>query len=152
MSLSVAIAGADVRPAGFWIRVLATFVDTFIILAVQFVIGFVVGFGLAFSEATDVTQRGMEALVQLGSFVLSFGYFVGFVAVKGATPGKLAFGLRVVRDDGGERVGWWKALLREVPAKLVSGLVLGLGYIMVAVRADKRGLHDRLVKTSVVKA
>lgn len=152
MSVAATYAsGVDVRPAGFWIRVMATFVDSFILTAVQLVMGFAVGMGLGMNGADEVTQKGMIALVQVIAWVFAFAYLVGFVALKGATPGKMAFGLRVVRDDGRETVGFWKAFLREVPAKLLSGIVLGLGYLMVAAREDKRGLHDRLVRTSVVK-
>lgn len=150
MAISAAYAGVDVRPAGFWIRVMATIVDSFILFAVQFVTAMVAGVGLASSGATEVTVKGMTALVELGGWVLGFLYIVGFTAARGATPGKTALGLRVVRDDGEERVGWGKALLREVLGKILSSILL-IGYIMVAFRADKRGLHDILAKTSVVK-
>ncbi|HEU5323329.1 MAG TPA: RDD family protein [Methylomirabilota bacterium] len=151
MSISATYAGVEARPAGFWIRVMANIVDVFILFAVQFAIGLVVGIGLASSGAAEVTVKGMTALLELGGWVLGFVYVVGFIALKGQTPGKMALGLRVVRDDGNEPVGWGTALMREVLGKILSSLVLGLGYLMVAFREDKRGLHDRLARTSVLK-
>ncbi|HWP35855.1 MAG TPA: RDD family protein, partial [Thermodesulfobacteriota bacterium] len=77
-------------------------------------------------------------------------YLVAFVAIEGATPGKILFRLRIVRADGGP-VGWATGLRREVIGKLCSALTLGVGYLMVALGA-KRGLHDRLAGTRVVRA
>lgn len=145
-------AGLDVRPAGFWIRVMANLVDSFILFAVQFVAGVVLGIGLASTGADETTVKGTTALVQVGGWVLTFFYVIGFVAVKGQTPGKMAFGLRVVREDGEERIGWGRAFLREILGKIVSYVVLLIGFLMVAFRGDKRGLHDLIAKTSVVKA
>ncbi len=138
MSVAATYAGADARPAGFWI----------ILGVVQFVAMFAVGVS---ADPESVNGRGLIAIVQLSAWALAFVYVIGFVAAKGATPGKMALGLRVVRQDGAEPVGFGAAFMREVLGKLVSSLVLGIGYLMVGFRGDKRGLHDLIARTSVVK-
>ena len=34
---------------------------------------------------------------------------------------------------------------------MVSGMILGIGFLLIAFRADKRGLHDLLAGTVVVR-
>jgi uncharacterized RDD family membrane protein YckC len=76
-------------------------------------------------------------------------YETFFVARLGATPGKMALGLKVVRPDGGP-VGLGRAFGRYF-AKFLSMIILGIGYIMVGFDSEKRGLHDMICGTRVVK-
>ncbi|HCB22768.1 TPA: RDD family protein, partial [Candidatus Daviesbacteria bacterium] len=41
--------------------------------------------------------------------------------------------------------------LREILGKLASGLILGIGYLMVAWDSKKQGLHDKIASTYVVR-
>jgi hypothetical protein len=66
----------------------------------------------------------------------------------GATLGKMAAGIRVVRSDGSQ-VGYPLAIARYF-AKLLSGIVCGTGYIMAAFDPKKRALHDTLCGTLVI--
>jgi uncharacterized RDD family membrane protein YckC len=61
----------------------------------------------------------------------------------------MALGLRVVTDDG-QRLSLMHAIGRYL-AKIVSGIILGIGFIMVAFTDRKRGLHDIIASTLVVK-
>ena len=63
------------------------------------------------------------------------------------TLGKSALKLRVVRSDG-SRVGYGRAFLREL-AKF--GPLLLVSAVVMAFRADRRGLHDLLADTVVVR-
>jgi uncharacterized RDD family membrane protein YckC len=65
-----------------------------------------------------------------------------------ATPGKMACGLKVIMSDGSQ-VTYWRALGRHF-AKVLSVLILYIGYIMVAFDEEKRGLHDRICDTRVI--
>lgn len=65
------------------------------------------------------------------------------------TLGKKALGLRVT-DLEGNRVGFGRATGRYF-AKIVSGLILFIGYIMVGFTAKKQGLHDMMVATLVYR-
>jgi uncharacterized RDD family membrane protein YckC len=68
--------------------------------------------------------------------------------VKGGGPGKLILGLRVINEQG-NYIGIGGAVLRYV-GKILSGITLGIGYIMVAFTQKKRGLHDMIANTYVI--
>jgi uncharacterized RDD family membrane protein YckC len=78
-------------------------------------------------------------------------YHVLFIGLKGATPGKMLLGMKVV-DQNGHQPSIGTAFVREVPGKIVSGIVLGLGYIWAAFDARKQGWHDKMAGTHVVRA
>jgi uncharacterized RDD family membrane protein YckC len=61
---------------------------------------------------------------------------------KQATPGKLAFDF-VVTDMNGERISFGKATARYF-GMILSGLMLGFGFIMCAFTEKKQCLHDIL--------
>jgi len=60
----------------------------------------------------------------------------------------MAFRARIVNLDG-SRIGFGRALLRWL-GSVLNGMTLGLGFLVVAFRADKRGLHDLIAGTKVV--
>ena len=61
----------------------------------------------------------------------------------------MALGMKVVRPDG-SRVDLGRAAGRYF-AKLLSMIVLFIGYIMVGFDSEKRGLHDMICDTRVVR-
>ena len=68
---------------------------------------------------------------------------------RGATVGKMAMGLRVVSDKG-ERLSFLNATGRYF-AKIISAIILCIGFIMIAFTDRKRGLHDMIAGTLVIK-
>jgi uncharacterized RDD family membrane protein YckC len=66
------------------------------------------------------------------------------------TLGKIALGIKVV-DHNNQRLEFPRALLRNL-SKILSGFLLGLGYIMIIFDDRKQGLHDKIADTFVVKA
>jgi len=132
--------------AGFWIRFVAWLID-FVIL---FVVGMVVQ--LPFVSLLKSGQLELmlvwQGLLSLVETAISATYEGVFVSRFGATPGKMALDLKVVRPDGG-RVSLGRAVGRYF-AKILSGLTV-VGYIMVGFDAQKRGLHDMLCDTRVIK-
>ena len=68
---------------------------------------------------------------------------------RGATIGKMVVGLRVVTEQG-QRLSFANATGRYF-AKFISTLILGIGFIMIAFTERKRGLHDMIASTLVVK-
>jgi uncharacterized RDD family membrane protein YckC len=66
-----------------------------------------------------------------------------------ATLGKIVFGM-IVTDTSFRRISFWRALGRYF-AKGLSGLILYLGYVMVAFTPQKRGLHDYIAGTLVLR-
>ena len=67
-----------------------------------------------------------------------------------ATLGKRALGLKVTTLDG-QRIGVGRALGRFF-AKILSSLILMVGYIMAAFTEKKQALHDMIAGTLVVRS
>ena len=143
--------GREMVYAGFWIRVGAKFVDGIILSIPQFALVFfgIPLFALGSSEISTASYALSYVIFQFISVGLSTAYSTYFVGKFGATPGKMACGLRVVRPDG-EKVSYARAFGRFF-GELVSAIILGIGYLMVAIDGEKRALHDRICDTRVVK-
>ena len=118
--------------AGFWIRFGAVLIDTVIIIVVLVVL----------TAIADTTGY-------LLGLAIGIAYTVGFWVSSGATPGKMVLGLKVVTVDG-DPIGLGKALLR-ILGYWVNGLTLYIGYLFIAFRKDKRGLHDLIASTKVIR-
>ncbi|MFQ5828403.1 MAG: RDD family protein [Candidatus Methylomirabilia bacterium] len=106
----------------------------------------------------SVTRRpgDLLSLTALGGFLAVLGvllraiYWIVFVGGCGQTPGKMALGLQVVRRDG-RAVRYGRAASRWIGTGLAA-LPLGLGFLGLLVTREKRGLHDWLAGTRVVRA
>lgn len=134
--------GSAVRPAGFWRRALALIVDL-VVVWLFLRVGDLVGGMLA---RRDVIAQAFRYTY---TFVIPVAYFVLTHGTEGQTLGKRLMGARVVGADG-EPIGYVRALGRTA-ATCVSALLLGVGFLAVAVRRDKRGLHDLIAGTRVVR-
>jgi uncharacterized RDD family membrane protein YckC len=144
-------------PGGFWRRAGAAMLDSIIcsllVMPVSFVFGAVLGMSGAFSGADPQSNVTLVLLVNLSSNLASlvavFMYYGWFYKHKGATPGKMLLRLRVSYFDTGTSLTYGRAVARETVGKLLSGVLLGIGFLLVAFRHDKRGLHDILLHTQV---
>jgi uncharacterized RDD family membrane protein YckC len=136
---------------GFWIRFGALIIDGIILAVVRFVLllPVVLRIFAAPQEQPTMALFGVQILANLIDFAIRVGYETYFVGRFGATPGKMACGLKIVLADGG-KVGYGRAVAR-VFAKILSSLTLGIGFIMAAFDEEKRTLHDRICDTRVVK-
>ncbi len=134
--------GGEMVYGGFWARFGAKVIDG-IIMAVA---GFVGGLAGSLVTSHPLTHAILQNMIYLG---LSIAYSTYFLGAFGATPGKMALGLRVVRPDG-EKIGYARALGR-VLGEFVSSLILGIGYLMAAFDGEKRALHDRICDTRVIR-
>ena len=70
-------------------------------------------------------------------------------STKQGTLGKMALGI-VGLDLEGRRIGFGKATGRYF-AKILSALIIGIRFLMIAFTERKQGLHDILAGTLVVK-
>jgi uncharacterized RDD family membrane protein YckC len=81
--------------------------------------------------------------------VVPSAYFVLGHGTAGRTIGKWLLGARVV-DEEGAPIGYVRALGRYV-ATLIAVLPFGLGLALAALRSDRRGVHDLLAGTRVLR-
>ena len=79
--------------------------------------------------------------------VLNFGVLPG---LRGQTAGKWATGLRIQRVDGRD-IGVGRAVMRHFVGYPLSFLTLGIGFLVAAVNARGRTLHDLVADTVVVR-
>jgi len=125
------------RYQGFWIRFLAYILD-----------GFIIGIPVWLLQIGLIYATGMQSMMYLASFagVVLVIYMDG---IKGGTPGKLILGMRIVNEKG-EYIGIPMAILRYI-GKILSGMILGIGYFMIGWDEKKQGLHDKITQTYVIK-
>jgi uncharacterized RDD family membrane protein YckC len=139
---------------GFWMRTAAYLIDGIIIGIIQSVIMLLM-IGSTFTNmgANAAADPGfMPRFVSMYSIVLviQWLYFAGMESSsKQATLGKMALGIKVT-DLNGERISFGKATGRYF-SKIISAIILCIGYIMVAFTEKKQGLHDQIAGTLVVK-
>jgi uncharacterized RDD family membrane protein YckC len=102
--------------------------------------------GLGFGDLTILPKGPLAAflLVQNG------GYLVAFTA-GGQTLGKMATGIRVVSARSNTPLDLGHAIVRTI-VWTVLAVPGGLGFLTAFMSDDRRGLHDRVAGTRVVRA
>lgn len=146
--------GAAYRYGGFWIRFVAVLIDGAILLTASVLLN-AIG-GLVFFRGHVATPAGagmylaFQGVVFLLNLVIGVSYSVYFLTRHSATPGKLALRLKVIPAQGGP-ISVSLAIGRFF-ANYISGLTLGIGYIMAGFDLQKRALHDRICETRVIHA
>jgi uncharacterized RDD family membrane protein YckC len=129
---------------GFWIRFGAYVIDALILALIGIPLGLVAGVQSLQSPGELPTWS------YLISFLIGVAYFVGFWVRSGSTLGMSALGLQVVRDADGGPITWGKALVRWV-GLVISFWILFIGVIWVAFDSRKRGWHDLMAGTVVIR-
>jgi uncharacterized RDD family membrane protein YckC len=149
--------------AGFWRRFAAYLIDAIVVsvgLGIVLVVLNLLGLPL-FEDVQTATQvEGLSASAEVTAtptplatviiIVVEWLYFAGLESsALQATVGKLALGIRVT-DLQGERIGFGRATGRLL-AKIISALILYIGFIMAGFTARKQALHDMICGTLVVR-
>lgn len=149
--MSATATGVSTTYAGFWIRCGAAIIDSIAVWILQMVLTLILGAmaGLLSPNAGDESFAA-AIMLMLFSCAISIAYYVVFTGACGQTPGKMLLRLKVLRSDGSS-LTYGRAALREIVGKFVSGITLGVGYLMVAFDARKQGLHDKIADTCVIR-
>jgi uncharacterized RDD family membrane protein YckC len=141
---------------GFWRRVAAYIIDSIILNIAFSFLAMIFGIGLSVTSLIgdgamgDTLAFGTITLIWTVNIVGNWLYFALMESSSmQATIGKLALGV-VVTDEHGDRISFLRATGRYF-AKILSGLILLIGFIMVAFTARKQGLHDFIASTLVHK-
>ena len=144
----------EVVYAGFWVRLAAYLIDSLIV----FVGLLVVRLGLSgVSLLLEGTFLGGNILFHytLKDIVLYIAealYFVLFTYYTGTTLGKKALNLCVVSANEDEKLTLLNVVYRETIGRFLSGFIVSIGYILIGLDKEKRGLPDILCDTRVVYA
>jgi len=142
------VSGLEGHYAGFVTRFGAFLVDIIVIAIVFAIGGRVVEFvlGILTRHRFELSAAGPPSWIALGLW--AFVYFAYPLAVAGRTFGMAVAGVRVVRVDGSE-LSSRRAIVRVLALPL-SFLFLGLGLLLIVLRADRRALHDLIAGSAVV--
>jgi uncharacterized RDD family membrane protein YckC len=151
--------------AGFWKRFLAVIIDGIIIGCVRWIliapILLSMGIGVA-SEiqsldsddpstalpiiGTIMAMAGISAVISTTIWIL-YNSFMEASKYQGSV-GKLALGI-IVTDISGNKLNFSKAFVRNI-CKIISSMILCIGYIMAGFTDKKQALHDIIANTLVV--
>lgn len=148
------------RYGGFWVRLVAFIIDAFIVGAASAPFFFMLMskglFAALRNQGEEPDPATILAIVggavgyQVATLVINWLYEAYMLSSEHqATFGKMAMGLKVTGTNG-QRISFARATGRHF-AKILSGLVMCIGYIMAAFTERKQALHDMLANTVVQK-
>lgn len=151
--------GRHIELASVWARLGAWVVDSLLLsVGLSLVVWGLAGTGGRWGSRWVMIGGGRWSMLVLVVTAVAGLYEVCFIALRGATPGKSAVGIRVVRLDDGRLPGWGPALIRwGVPAAarrvpVVGWLLWAAVYGILLVDDRRQGIHDRAAGTVVVRA
>lgn len=148
-------AGESIH-AGFWRRCAAFMLDGMLLGVIMLVLQSIIGLGgIGMAAASGSVGGGIAALIGLYMLIWVVGivgqwlYFALFESRAGqATPGKMALGIKVTDAHGG-RISFGRATGRYF-GKILSGLILYIGFLLAGWTSHKQALHDMMASTYVV--
>ena len=131
--------------ATFWKRGAAYLLDIFIVMLLTYPAQFIMTVLLSMLGA-DKLQYPVSLLI---SVVVFLGYYVWPESSSWqATVGKRLFNLHVT-DLNGQRLSFWRSLGRHA-AKIVSSLLLCIGFLMCFWTQKRQCLHDLMANCLVI--
>ncbi len=163
---SYSAAGAVTVPvtgtvyAGFWLRFVAIIID-FILVGIALgipcgilfgALGMSMGAGMASHNPGLVIgpALGTIFLIEMIAVLVQWLYFAMMESSSWqGTVGKKALGL-MVTDMDGRRISFGRATGRYF-AKIISGMILMIGYLMAGFTEKKQALHDMMAGCLVVR-
>ena len=141
-----------VQYAGFWWRFLAYLIDAMISACIFFPLGMILGVVMVATGEDPESPSMLGARLGINgiSLLVTWLYFALCESSSWqGTVGKKILGLRVT-DLNGQPINFAKATGRHF-GKILSALILGIGFIMIAFTDQKQGLHDTMAGTLVLK-
>ncbi len=150
-------ASEMISHAGFLSRFAAALIDGVILTCVDFLLLLIVNaidpHPIDYRHGFTLKKENwllLGALYNVWNFILTWLYFtLSESSASQATLGKKALGL-VVTDEAGQRISFGRANGRYF-GKIISGLLLCIGYLMAAFTDRKQALHDIMAGTLVLK-
>jgi uncharacterized RDD family membrane protein YckC len=128
-------------------RVIAGAIDLVFVGLIQLTL-FYLTTHLVAQRAGALPRSALVAMGLVGA-VMAASYFLFFWSLSGQTLGKLLTGSRVV-DRRGRALGFGRAAMR-LAAMFVAALPLGAGFIGLWTDPERRGWHDRIAGTKVIR-
>jgi uncharacterized RDD family membrane protein YckC len=122
-------------------------IDWLLVTLISMIVGGVIGFQMGASGARIESIRAFSGLFGI---IVNWLYFAVFESSGWrGTPGKRMLGIRVTDETGG-RIGFGRATGRNF-AKILSALILCVGFMMAGWTRKKQALHDIVAGCLVVR-
>lgn len=131
--------------AGFWTRFVAYIIDMIVIYAISSLLN-TFSFGLL-NKQLDFPILGEESLSYV---IVMFTYFIAMTYFFSQTLGKMIMKIKVETNKG-EKLSFADVVYRELVGRLLTIFLVYLPYLAVAFTNKKKGLHDFIADTVVVK-
>ena len=131
--------------AGFWMRFVAYLIDMIVIYAIASLLN-TFSFGLL-NKQLDFPILGEESLSYV---IVMFAYFILMTYFFSQTLGKMIMKIKVETNKG-DKLGIMDVVYREVVGRLLTIFLAYIPYLAVAFTNKKKGLHDYIADTVVVK-
>ena len=131
--------------AGFWTRFVAYLIDMIVIYAIASLLN-TFSFGLL-NKRLDFPILGEESLSYV---IVMFTYFISMTYFFSQTLGKMIMKIKVETNKG-DKLGIMDVVYREVVGRLLTIFLAYIPYLAVAFTNKKKGLHDFIADTVVVK-
>lgn len=137
---------SNVEYAGFWLRVLASVIDSILygVIVIPILMNI---YGDDYFTSERLILGSWDLLL---SWLLPAVAVVAFWVYRSATPGKMLVRIRVVDARTGDKPGVGQSVLRYL-GYFVSTIPLLLGILWVAFDQRKQGWHDKLAGTLVIR-
>ena len=132
--------------AGFWLRAVASLLDTIWLLLLTLSLGWMV-YGASYFTSEQIIQGYGDFII---SYILPFVITIIFWTYKSATPGKMILGMKIVDAETLDSVSKGRLVLRYL-GYYISMIVLFLGFFWVGWDKRKQGWHDKIARTVVIK-
>ena len=131
--------------AGFWTRFVAYVIDMIVIYAISSLLN-TFSFGLL-NKQLDFPILGEESLSYV---IVMFTYFIAMTYFFSQTLGKMIMKIKVETNKG-EKLSLADVVYRELVGRSLTIFLVYLPYLAVAFTNKKKGLHDFIADTVVVK-
>ena len=131
--------------AGFWTRFIAYVLDMIVVYSLASLLN-TVSFGLL-NRQFDFPILGEESLSYV---IVMFTYFISMTYLFSQTLGKMIMKIKV-ETNRGDKLGLMDVVYRELVGRLLTIFLAYIPYLAVAFTNKKKGLHDFIADTVVVK-
>jgi hypothetical protein len=141
--------------AGFVVRLVATVIDMIITAPIIWAALHIIGFDMSHLPTIEQVMSGVQVketsetrMADFTSWIISITYSIHFITSKQqATPGKRIMNIYIATKDG-KKLSVNRCFARFF-ASILSGLLFGIGFLMIAFTKEKTALHDLICKTRV---
>lgn len=127
------------KNAGFWIRLLATWIDFLLLFIVLKLVYYLL----------QILPLNVYIPFEFTLLIFGIVYSAFSIGLTGKTFGKWLLNIEVLNKNN-NKLSFFRALFRESILKIISGVFFFLGFFWIAFTRSKRGWHDYIAGTKVL--